>query len=81
MHHEDMAASVDLVPGDSTSGSGNPTNGRYAQIMIRLHLCHHFQHQAMSASRPQPNTAYPPAHNSHKQNTPPSFYTNTTNHW
>ena len=32
VHHEEMAANVDLVPGDSTSGSGNPTDGRYAQM-------------------------------------------------
>ena len=34
VHHEEMAANVDLVPGDSTSGSGNPTDGRYAQMSI-----------------------------------------------
>ena len=34
MHHEEMAAYVDLVPGDSTSGSGNPTDGCYAQMSI-----------------------------------------------
>ena len=27
-----MAANVDLVPGDSTGGSGNPIDGRYAQM-------------------------------------------------
>ena len=32
VHHEEMAVNVDLVPGDSTSGSGNPTDGRYAQM-------------------------------------------------
>ena len=43
MRHDEMAANVDLVPGDSTNGSGNPTNGHYAQISIRLHLSHHYQ--------------------------------------
>ena len=42
-------ANVDSVPGDSTSGSGNPTNGRYAHMSIWLHLFHHYQPQG---SRP-----------------------------
>ena len=83
MHHEEMTANVDLVPGNSNGGSGNHTDGRYAQMSIRLHLFHHYQPQGMSASRPQSTTAYPPAHNSshNKPNNSPTFYTNNPNHW
>ena len=41
--HTRMAANVDLVTGDSASGSGNPTDSCYAQMSISLHLSHHYQ--------------------------------------